>query len=122
MAQKKYVSLSRLSTFLDNLKTTFSSLGHKHKLSDITDYTVDSTLSSTSTNPVQNNVIKASLDEKVPNTRTVNGKALSTDIALSASDVDAYTKTEIDSMEFITTSDIDEICGSSIVNANEVSF
>ena len=122
MAQKKYVSLSRLSTFLDNLKTTFSSLGHKHKLSDITDYTVDSTLSSTSTNPVQNNVIKASLDEKVPNTRTVNGKALSTDIMLSASDVDTYTKTEIDSMEFITTSDIDEICGSSIVNANEVSF
>lgn len=122
MTQKKYVSLSRLSTFLDNLKTTFSSLGHKHKLSDITDYTIDSTLSSTSTNPVQNNVIKASLDEKVSNTRTVNGKALSTDIMLSASDVDTYTKTEIDSMEFITTSDIDEICGSSIVNANEVSF
>jgi hypothetical protein len=122
MAQKKYVSLSRLSTFLDNLKTTFSSLGHKHKLSDITDYTVDSTLSSASTNPVQNNVIKASLDEKVPDTRTVNGKALSTDITLSASDVGSYTKTEIDSMEFITTSDIDEICGSSIVNANEVSF
>lgn len=122
MAQKKYVSLSRLSTFLDNLKTTFSSLGHKHKLSDITDYTVDSTLSSTSTNPVQNNVIKASLDEKISNTRTVNGKALSTDIMLSASDIDTYTKTEIDSMEFITTSDIDEICGSSIVNANEVSF
>lgn len=122
MTQKKYVSLSRLSTFLDNLKTTFSSLGHKHKLSDITDYTIDSTLSSTSTNPVQNNVIKASLDEKVSNTRTVNGKALSTDIMLSASDVDTYTKTEIDSMEFITTSDIDEICGSSVVNANEVSF
>lgn len=122
MTQKKYVSLSRLSTFLDNLKTTFSSLGHKHKLSDITDYTIDSTLSSTSTNPVQNNIIKASLDEKVSNTRTVNGKALSTDIMLSASDVDTYTKTEIDSMEFITTSDIDEICGSSVVNANEVSF
>lgn len=97
MAQKKYVSLSRLSTFLDNLKTTFSSLGHKHKLSDITDYTVDSTLSSTSTNPIQNNVIKASLDERVLNTRTVNGKALSTDITLSASDVGSYTKTEIDS-------------------------
>lgn len=97
MAQKKYVSLSRLSTFLDNLKTTFSSLGHKHKLSDITDYTIDSTLSSTSTNPIQNNVIKASLDERVPNTRTVNGKALSTDITLSASDVSSYTKTEIDS-------------------------
>lgn len=97
MAQKKYVSLSRLSTFLDNLKTTFSSLSHKHKLSDITDYTVDSTLSSTSTNPVQNNVIKASLDEKVPNTRAVNGKVLSADITLSASDIGSYTKAETDS-------------------------
>lgn len=33
-----------------------------------------------------------------------------------------YTKTQIDSMEFITTADIDEICGSNIVNASEVTF
>ena len=37
MTPKKYVSLSKLSTFLDNLKNTFASLGHSHNLSDITD-------------------------------------------------------------------------------------
>lgn len=59
---KKYVSLSKLSTFLENLKSTFSTLSHKHTISDITDYTVDTALSSTSTNPVQNKVIDAEFD------------------------------------------------------------
>lgn len=62
MANKKYASLSTLQAFLDNLKNTFASLSHKHKLSDITDYTVDTTLSSTSTNPVQNKVLNAEFD------------------------------------------------------------
>ena len=35
---------------------------HNHTLSEITDYTVDSALSSTSPNPVQNNVINAAID------------------------------------------------------------
>ena len=60
--QKKYVSLSKLSTFLDNLKNTFAALGHKHTINDLTDYTVDTTLSDTSTNPVQNKVIDAEFD------------------------------------------------------------
>lgn len=60
--QKKYVSLSKLSTFLDNLKNTFAALGHKHTINDLTDYTVDSTLSSESTNPVQNKVLDAEFD------------------------------------------------------------
>lgn len=50
---------------------------------------VDSAMSSTSTNPVQNKVVKAELDGKVPTTRKVNGKALSSDITLSAGDVSA---------------------------------
>lgn len=72
---------------------------------------VDSALSDTSTNPVQNKIIKSELDTKVPNTRKINGKSLSTDITLSAGDVGAdvsgaaanalssanqYTDTEID--------------------------
>lgn len=40
--------------------------------------------------------VKAFIAKLVPNTRTVNGKALSSDITLSASDVSAYSKTEID--------------------------
>lgn len=59
---KKYVSLSKLSTFLDNLKNTFAAIGHKHTLSDVSDYKVDTELSSTSTSPVQNKVINAEFD------------------------------------------------------------
>jgi hypothetical protein len=54
---------------------------------------VDSALSSTSTNPVQNKVVQAALDGKVPTTRKVNGKALSGDITLSAGDVGAIATT-----------------------------
>ncbi len=65
MATKKYVSLSKLQTFLDNLNNKFATLSHKHNISDITDYapiTVDSELSSTSINPVQNKVINDEFD------------------------------------------------------------
>ena len=51
--------------------------------------TVDSEMSTTSTNPVQNKVVKTELDAKVPNTRTVNGKSLSSNITLGAGDVGA---------------------------------
>ena len=50
---------------------------------------VDSTMSDTSTNPVQNKIVKAALDGKVPTSRKVNGKALTSDITLSAGDVSA---------------------------------
>lgn len=52
-------------------------------------HTVDSSLSGTSTNPVQNKVVNSALSGKVPTSRTVNGKALSSNITLSASDVGA---------------------------------
>lgn len=62
--------------------------------------------------------VQNQLNGKVPTSRTVNGKALSSNITLSASDVSAYSKTEIDSMTFITVEDIDAICGTSIQYAN----
>ena len=40
----------------------------------------------------------------------------------SASDVNAYSKSEIDNIELITVADIDAICGSSIVSASEVMY
>ncbi len=49
----------------------------------------DTALSGSSENPVQNKVIKAALDTKVPTTRKVNGKALDADITLAAADVGA---------------------------------
>lgn len=62
MSTKKYVSLDKLSVFLRCLRNTFANITHKHTISDITDYTVDSELSSTSTNPVQNKAIDAEFD------------------------------------------------------------
>ena len=62
MAQRKYVSLSKLSTFLDNLKNTFASLTHKHTINDITDFSIDNALSSTSTNPLQNKIVNAQFE------------------------------------------------------------
>lgn len=41
--------------------------------------------------------LQSTLDGKAPTSRTVNGKALTSNITLSASDVSAYSKTEIDS-------------------------
>lgn len=60
--KNKYVSPSKLSLFLENLKNIFSPLTHTHTLSDLTDYAVDTTLSPTSTNPVANNVLNAEFD------------------------------------------------------------
>lgn len=60
--EKKYASISSLQSFLDNIKLKFAALVHTHKLSDITDYKVDTELSSTSTNPVQNKAIDAEFE------------------------------------------------------------
>ena len=61
---------------------------------------VDSGLNSDSTKPVQNKVVdakfttvQADIDSKVPSSRKVNGKALTADITLSASDVGALPNT-----------------------------
>ena len=62
MAQKNYVSLNRLSDFLDNLKNKFAAISHRHTLADVTDYTVDDAFSDTSVNPVQNKVINDEFD------------------------------------------------------------
>lgn len=62
MSTKKYVSLSKLSIFLNKLRDTFAAISHSHTVSDISDFTVDDTLSSESTNPVQNKVLNAEFD------------------------------------------------------------
>lgn len=59
-------------------------------------HTIDSSLSSSSTNPVQNKVINSALSGKVPTSRTINGKSLLANISLSASDVGADTEGSAD--------------------------
>lgn len=52
-------------------------------------HTFDSSMSDSSVNAVQNKVVNAALAGKVPTTRTINGKPLSANVTLSASDVGA---------------------------------
>lgn len=86
--ENKYLGSTGLAKFLENLYNVFSKVGHTHTKSQITDFptipsnvsqltndsgfvtadevnsiiSVDSTLSDTSTNPVQNKVIKEEFD------------------------------------------------------------
>ena len=97
------------------LSTNDYTTAEKNKLSNIENgankTVVDTALSSTSTNPVQNkvintkfNTIQSNIDNKVPTSRTVNGKALSSNISLSAADVGALpNSTEIPSIDGLAT-------------------
>lgn len=88
--------LSELSTRVDTAEDDIDAV--ETKLSTIEEgankTVVDSALSSTSVNPVQNKVVKTELDKKVPTTRKINNKALSADITLNADDVGAIPATE----------------------------
>ena len=99
MAQEKneFLDESGLQSVINKFVALFAKITHTHKLSEISDYTVDSAMSSTSTNPVQNKVINSALSGKVPTSRTINGKKLSSNITLSASDVGAATSSDVSS-------------------------
>lgn len=71
------------------LSTNDYTTAEKEKLADLNKVNVDSAMSSTSTNPVQNKVINDALSGKVPTGRKVNNKPLTEDIFLSAADVSA---------------------------------
>lgn len=76
MAERKYASWSTVVSIIDNIKSKFSPQGHKHTSSDITDLKIPTKVSELTNDAGY-----------VPNTRTVNGKALSSDITLAKSDV-----------------------------------
>ncbi len=71
------------------LSTNDYTTDEKTKLAGLKNITVDSALSSTSTNAIQNKAVNTALGGKVPTTRKVNNKALSADITLTAADVSA---------------------------------
>lgn len=134
---KKYAGIESLQTFLEGCKNLFEKIGHKHTLSDIEDYTVDTKLSSTSNNPIANSAVDAefeaisdamgaletAIDSKADASHTHSNYATTSYVDTTfakKSDVqdvnlsNYYTKTEIDNMEFITVNDIDVICGVSV--------
>ncbi|MBO5828726.1 MAG: hypothetical protein J6R59_09775 [Paludibacteraceae bacterium] len=61
MAIKKYVTLSALSNFLDNLKNIFASEAHTHTQSEITDLVIDNEVSASS-NLVRNSAVNAAIN------------------------------------------------------------
>lgn len=97
------------------LSTNDYTTAEKEKLAGIetgaTKTVIDTALSSTSTNPVQNKAIytkftsvQSDIDSKVPSSRTINGKALTSNITLSASDVGALpSNTAIPSIDGLAT-------------------
>lgn len=107
----KYFDQSNVARFWNNIKTYIEDKfvakvsgkglssndftdAEKAKLNDLQKITVDSSLSTTSTNPLQNKAINSALGSKVPSTRKVNNKALSADITLSAADVGAVSASQ----------------------------
>ena len=64
MAQEKneFLDESGLQSVINKFVALFAKITHTHELSEISDYTVDSSLSSTSTNPVQNKIITVEIN------------------------------------------------------------
>lgn len=70
MSEKKYLDTNGLIRLVANLINEFAHKNHNHMTSEISDYVVDNELSSVSTNPIANNVVKDkfdSIDEDLSN-------------------------------------------------------
>ena len=63
--QITYMGEEAASAIIANIKENFSPISHKHSKSDIKDLIVDSELSSTSTNPIENKAVYAAINENV---------------------------------------------------------
>ena len=112
---KKYVSLNKLSIFLDNLKDIFAPLIHTHTVEDISGLSVDSELSSTSTNPVQNKVLDAEFSAI---SEAMNALEAAIDDKADVSTIDGFATTEyvdeqvnsvIEEFQEITNNEVDTI-------------
>jgi len=90
--QNKYLDLLGLSFLIRQFKGLFSKIDHTHTKSEITDYIVDSVISSTSSNPIENKAVFASLEEKALKTTKINDYPLVENINLTYEDVGADPK------------------------------
>lgn len=101
MAQKKYASYASLQNLVGKIKELFATKtdlntelakkadsSHTHSIANVTN-------------------LQNTLDGKVPTSRTVNGKALSANITLSASDVGAATSSHSHDDRYYTESEVD---------------
>lgn len=79
-----------LKDYTDTVASSKADSSHTHSISEVTN-------------------LQSTLDSKVPVSRTVNGKALNSNITLTASDVGAASESEVDEAIGQINSDIDEI-------------
>lgn len=63
MQTRKYVSLSKLETFYDNLKKVFANKTHNHNKSEISDLIIDTSVSDVSENLVQNKAVGSAIND-----------------------------------------------------------
>lgn len=77
--EKQYLDYAGLGRVVANMTQTFSKVGHNHDDVYYTESEIDGKVAT----------LNSAISGKVPTSRTVNGKALSADITLSASDVGA---------------------------------
>lgn len=80
-ADHNHDSLYYTKAQVDSSLDSKASISHTHP--------IDVALSDTSTNPVQNKIINEALAQKVPMSRTINGKPLIENINLTATDIGA---------------------------------
>lgn len=92
MSAKKYLNLEGLSKFFEKLINIFAEKIHSHTVSDISDYVVDSELSSTSTNPIENKIVKAEFDSVNTMLETKQGKQM---VVTATNNVASHSPAEI---------------------------
>lgn len=91
----KFLDLGGLNRLVENLKKTFAQIIHKHTLSDIEDYVIDSTLSSISVNPVQNKTVNEAFVALNANVDQLNDEKANID---HIHDDLYYTESEVDAL------------------------
>lgn len=99
--QKKYASLTTLQNLVSNIKSLFAT---KADVNTELAKKADSAHTHTIANVTN---LQTSLDAKVPTSRTINGKALSANISLSASDVGAASSSHSHDDRYYTESEVD---------------
>lgn len=78
-----HAGMEAITALITNIKEKYALLSHKHTKSDITDLVIDSVLSSTSANPVQNKTLKVAIDEQA---NIITSHANDTDVHFSSTE------------------------------------
>lgn len=85
MDEKKYLNSDGLIRLVANVINKFAPKIHSHTISEISDYVIDSELSSTSTNPVSNMAVNEEFDSIKP---IVSNALLKTEQELTSNELD----------------------------------